>query len=147
MISPSSFYTIKASLFVMHEIFLWIAFKQTFTGRAAEVEISTIVVCMMTSRCYFYCHTTDQVNSCLCGSRRLCVMALVSRQTTTLHLHQFGNDTGCNLFRRNCSNIEPCWRFEARYLLLRQARCAQIGTASLCTTATTNHSYVASGTG
>src|SRR6266487_5111050 len=127
MISPSSFYTIKASLFVMHEIFLWIAFKQTFTGRAAEVEISTIVVCMMTGRCYFYCHATDQVNSCLCGSRdnallvcsrRLCVMALVRRQTTTLHLHQFGNDAGCNLFRRNRPNIEPCWRFEARYLLL-----------------------------
>src|SRR5579871_6584315 len=100
------------------QIFLWIALKKTFAGRAAEVELATIIVEMMTSRRYFYRHVTNQVDCRLRNnwkshfltairlSGMVLTIGLNGRQPSALHLYQFGDDAASNLFRCYGSNVE-----------------------------------------
>src|SRR5712691_6195921 len=104
------------SLFGLHEILLWIAFKQSFAGRATEIEISTIESSVVHGSGYFYFHAANGINTSTWGSNsifcawfayRNLIASLFGCRTSTPDLHEFSQDAGRNFIRRDCSKVKP----------------------------------------
>src|SRR6266566_5936826 len=106
------------SLFGLHEILLWVAFKQPFAGRTTEIEISTLESCVVHGSGYFYFHAANGINSSTWGSRcysifcgwfayRNLIAALFDSRASTPDLHEFSQDACRNFIRRDCSKVKP----------------------------------------
>src|SRR5690242_13678310 len=137
------------SRLVLYKIFLGVAFKEPFAGGATEIEVASIVGCVMTCTGYFYRHTTDWIESSFCCIlfERLCWWIFDNEGSSTAYLDQFCQDASGNLIWCDGPYIESSGCFETCDRLLGEARLAEICPTGFYAAATRDHTHIGCGCG